>query len=90
MASQSEVLANLRTLQARLEKDSRARNAFLKDPAAVLQRQGVALPAARRSALKNFIDQQLAVPNSRVTGATIRPGGNPLATEVEVSVKVKF
>ncbi len=86
----SQVLTNLKQLQKRLGTNTRARSTFLADPAGVLSRQGVDLPPDRAKSLKSFIDRQLGVPNGRVVGATIRPGANPLATEVEVTVKVKF
>lgn len=84
----SQVLSNLRKLQKRLDTNTRARSAFLADPAAVLVRQGVDLSPQRAESLKSFINKQLAIPNSRVLGATIRPGGDPLKTEVSVSVSV--
>ena len=86
----SQVSTKLKELQTRLETNPRARSTFLADPAGALAKQGVNLPPERAKSLKNFIDKQIAIPNSRVVGATIRPGANPLATEVEVSVKVKF
>jgi hypothetical protein len=90
VASNAEIRANLNKLQGQLQSSSSARTGFLKDPASVLERQGLTLPPDRRTALKRFVDKQVAVPNSRVTGATIRPGSNPMATEVEISVSVKF
>lgn len=86
----SKVTANLKELQTRLETNPRARSTFFADPAGALAKQGVNLPPERAKSLKSFIDKQLAIPNSRVVGATIRPGADALKTEVEVSVKVKF
>jgi hypothetical protein len=86
----SQVTANLKELQTQLETNTRARSTFLADPAGVLGKQGVDLPPERAKALKSFIDKQTSIPNSRVVGATIRPGADALKTEVEVTVGVKF
>jgi hypothetical protein len=86
----SQVLKNLKDLQTRLDTNTRVRNAFLADPAGALSREGLVLPPERTKSLKSFIDKQVGLPNSRVVGATIRPGANPAAIEVEISVSVKF
>jgi hypothetical protein len=88
--SKSQVAANLKALQKQLNTNTRSRNAFLDDPAGVLARQGIDLPAARAKALKSFIEKQTNIPEGQVVGATIRPGASRLKTEVEVTVKVKF
>ena len=89
-SSPTAVRANLRSLQTKLNANPRSRTAFLKNPAATLQRAGVELTPERARSLKAFLDQQTRVPKGTVTGAAIRPGGNPLATEVEITIKVKF
>jgi hypothetical protein len=88
--SKTALQSNLRGLQSRLNTSPQARRAFLSDPARVLQREGVTLSPERARNLKTFLDKQTKVPKGTVTGAAVRPGGSPLATEVEVTVKVKF
>lgn len=88
--TKAQVLTNLKNFQKRLDANTSARSKFLADPAAALVRQGVDLSPERATALKSFVDKQLGTPNGRVVGATIRPGSNPMATEVEITVKVKF
>jgi len=86
--TRTEVRANLAELQKRINANPRARRTFLDDPAGVLIRAGLDLPADRQRALEAFISKQQTI--GRVSGATILPGANPAATEVEVTIKIKF
>ena len=88
--TKAQVKKNIDALQKRIETDSRARNAFLKDPAATLEKAGVPLSADRAKAISAFVDKQLKTPGARVSGAAIRGGGAAAQVEVTVSVGVKF
>jgi hypothetical protein len=88
--TRAQVKKNIEALQKRIAKDARARNSFLKDPAATLEKAGVALSADRAKALSSFVDKQLRIPGARVSGAAIRPSGAANEVEVTVSVGVKF
>ena len=88
--SRAKVVANLKALQTRVNASSRSRNAFLNDPGAALRKEGVVLTPDRERKLTSFIDKQINTPGAVVSGAAVRPGGSAVATEVEVTVKVKF
>jgi hypothetical protein len=84
-------MSNLKTLEQNVASDATAREAFLKDPASLLQQHGLQLSAERATQLKSFINSQLQIPNSHVTGASLRTGGaHADGVEVTVSVGVKF
>jgi hypothetical protein len=88
--TRAEIVRNLSTLQKKMNTSPAARTAFLKNPETVLAKQGVTLSPERARKLNSFINQQVQIPQGKVTGASIRPLGAAAKTEVEVTVKVKF
>ena len=88
--TKAQVKKNIEALQKRIAKDPRARGAFLKEPAATLERAGVSLSADRAKAISSFVEKQLRTPGAKVSGAAIRPAGAANEVEVTVSVGVKF
>lgn len=88
--TKAQVKKNIDALQKRIDTDTRARNAFVKDPAGTLEKAGVPLSAARAKAISAFVDKQLKTPGARVSGAGVRGLGAAAEVEVTVSVGVKF
>jgi hypothetical protein len=88
--TKTQVKQNLAGLQAKIAESPRARAAFLKDPAAALNRTGLALAPERAKAINSFVEKQLRTPGAKVSGAAIRPVGAANEVEVTVSVGVKF
>jgi hypothetical protein len=62
----------LTDLEARLKHDPQARREFFADPAGVLRRAGVPLPASRENALRQTLAKHQAPPPD-VLGARLMP-----------------
>lgn len=79
---------SLSGLQKRLNKDTRLRSRFLKDPAAVLRAEGISLPEEKAASLERFT-REVTAPAREVRVDSIRSRAAGLArTEVEVVVSV--
>ena len=89
MTTQDKAKA-IHELEQRISSDHGIRESFLKDAAAVMHQHGITLAPDQAKHVNEFIESQLRIPNSHVTGASIRPGTDRAEVEVTVSVGVKF
>jgi hypothetical protein len=84
---------SLSQLQKNINKDTRLRNQFLKDPAGVLAKNGLELPADKAAELARFTQEVTAAKGQAAIGGISRKitgAGSKARVEVEVSVTVRF
>jgi hypothetical protein len=82
-AASAPSASQLKDIQKRLNEDTRLRNRFLKDPAAVLRQQGVTLEADKAKKLNEYT-RALTAPQAEVFGAEL------LRIRIGVNVRIRI
>ena len=92
-ATSRRAAPNLSKLQKTLNRDTRLRNQFLKDPGAVLAKHGLELSPDRAEQLARFTREVTASKGQALIGGISRRvlgAGARAEVEVSVSVTVRF